>query len=131
MSKRRQYKVESEREENGRRYCDEHGGSWIDSYVKDDGTFVRGYCIVNGYIIYDTEKERIANTSDPTEEERKMMCGPGEEWVKPTDYLARDGITEVFRKGYCRKIPKDRQRVFGFRSEREMMDHVKKLKERK
>ena len=57
-------------------------------------------------------------------EERIPICPPGYEFVRP--HLNGD----VRVKGFCRKIPDDRGQYFGFKSNREMMDHVRRLKER-
>lgn len=57
-------------------------------------------------------------------DQRRAKCGPDEELVD--EYTRSDG---VIVKEHCRKIPSDRTRPFGYRSDREMMDHVRTLRE--
>jgi hypothetical protein len=65
--------------------------------------------------------------SDRKPEKRTYLpvCAAGYEYVK-----AHTNTDGTYVRGFCRKIPEDRSQYFGFKSNHEMMDQVRKLKER-
>ena len=68
---------------------------------------------------YETKEIREAR-------EIREACPEGFEYVRP--HNNSDG-THV--RGFCRKIPEDRKMYFGFRSEREMLDYVREVREKR